>query len=202
MRSPRLAAAAALALVAVLPATASAADRAFAATGSFAVEVKPIAGSSTKVVVPTGAPAAMGRPLVVASHGWSASGDNQLGWAKHFASWGLVVAVPSFPSPYTPDYQVNEKIIEDLVTDLTGPSAATYGVAPKAKVGLEGHSAGGLATTLAAAKISPDAVVLFDPVDSNASGSSPPPRDVRTHKRDSNRACNGGTKNPARQVDA
>lgn len=170
MRSPVLAAAAAFGLLAVVPATASAADRAFAATGSFAVEVKAMPGSSTKVVIPKGAPAGTGRPLVVASHGFSASGDNQIGWAKHFASWGLVVAVPSFPSSFSPDHQANAKIIEDLVTDLTGPSAATYGVAPKAKLGLEGHSAGGLATTLAAAKISPDAVVLFDPVDNNDLG--------------------------------
>lgn len=139
--------------------------RTYAAPGSAAVEIKTL-DSSTSVVVPvSGGPS----PLIVASHGWSASGNNQLGWAKHFASYGFVVAVPTFPSPLSPDTATNAGIIEGLVTKLTGAMASTYGVSPGA-FGLEGHSAGGLATTVAAAKLAPAAMVLFDPVDKNGEG--------------------------------
>jgi len=141
------------------------AQRAYAAKGPSAVETKTL-DASTRLVVPTGAGS---YPLVVASHGFSASGDNQIGWAEHFASWGFVVAVPSFPSPLAPDTAANAGIIEDLVTRLRGPLAAANKVAAGA-FGLEGHSAGGLATAVAAAKIAPAATVLFDPVDRDDAG--------------------------------
>jgi dienelactone hydrolase len=141
------------------------ASRSFGAPGPLATEVKTLS-SSTRVVVPRDGAA---HPLLVASHGWSASGDNQIGWAKHFASWGFVVAVPSFPNPLTPDTSTNAGIIADLVSQLEGALASTYAVA-KGPYGLEGHSAGGLATAVAAASLAPSAVVLFDPVDKDAAG--------------------------------
>lgn len=159
-----LAATAAALLVVLVPSAASAA-RAYEQAGAKGVAVKAL-DASTSLVAPTaGGP----YPLLVASHGFSASGDNQLGWARHFASWGFVVAVPSFPSPLAPDTAKNASIIEALVTQLQGPLAATEGVA-QGPFGVEGHSAGGLATTVAAMKLSPAATVLFDPVDRNAEG--------------------------------
>lgn len=145
---------------------AATAARAYEAAGPKAVVEKAL-DPSTRLV----APAAPGGPypLVVASHGFSASGDNQLGWARHFASWGFVVAVPSFPSPLAPDTAKNAAVIEALVTELQGPRAAAENVAG-GPFGLEGHSAGGLATTVAALKLAPGATVLFDPVDRNAEG--------------------------------
>ena len=149
----------------LMPATAAAAGGAFAVTGPKTVVVKDLS-TTAKIAAPdTGGP----YPLVVASHGFSASGDNQLGWAKHFASWGLVVVVPTFPNSFSPDTATNAGIIEGLVTQLEGPLAAAQGVAPGA-YGLEGHSAGGLATAVAALKLAPAATVLFDPVDKNADG--------------------------------
>lgn len=159
-----VAASLATACVVLVSARASAA-RAYGAAGPKAVGTKSLDASAQIVAPTTGGP----YPLVVASHGWSASGDNQLGWAKHFASWGLVVAVPTFPSPLAPDTATNAGIIEDLVSRLEGPLASAHGVAPGA-FGLEGHSAGGLATTAAAMKLAPAATVLFDPVDSGAVG--------------------------------
>ena len=118
------------------------------------------------LVVPKGAGP---YPLLIASHGFSASADNQLGWATHFASYGFVVVVPSFPNTFSPNHTVNAGIIQQLVALYTNPgtSSAAQGKVDAARVGLEGHSAGGLATTLAAAQLSPQAVVLFDPVDAN-----------------------------------
>lgn len=116
-----------------------------------------------KLVVPNGAGP---YPIVIASHGFSASSANQLGWAEHFASYGFVVAAPDFPGGLQPDHVKNGTIVEALV----GEVARTVPKADATRVGLEGHSAGGLATTLAAAKIKPRAVVLFDPVDANGIG--------------------------------
>ncbi|HEY8091585.1 MAG TPA: hypothetical protein VIF09_27155, partial [Polyangiaceae bacterium] len=121
------------------------------------------------VVVPQGSGP---YPLIIASHGWSASADQQVGWAQQFASYGFVVVAPSFPSPLSPNEQTDSTIIETLVTLYSDPTHASpaQGKVDAAHVGLEGHSAGGLATTLASAAIHPTATVLFDPVDSNGDG--------------------------------
>lgn len=151
------------AFVVLLGAKARAADRSFAAEGTHDVKVETVAQSTTKIARPT---TAGSYPLVVASHGFSASGDNQLGWARHFASWGFVVAVPSFASTFSPNHQANAKVIADLVKDL---GAGT-------KVGLEGHSAGGLSTALAAVDVKPNAIVFFDPVDNGDLGKTATPK--------------------------
>jgi MYXO-CTERM domain-containing protein len=116
-----------------------------------------------KVVVPTGAGP---YPLVVASHGFSASAANQVGWAEHFASYGFVVVAPTFPNAFAPDTAKNAAVIEGLI----GYARSALPKADVTRVGLEGHSAGGLATTVAAAKLKPQAVVLFDPVDKDNAG--------------------------------
>ena len=123
--------------------------------------------SGGKLVVPTG-PGPY--PLVVASHGFSAAADNQVGWAEHFASFGFVVVVPTFPNTLSPDAQVDADAIRALVAMYSSASTISpaKGKVDAARIGLEGHSAGGLATTLAAAKLAPQATVLFDPVDDSA----------------------------------
>jgi dienelactone hydrolase len=121
------------------------------------------------VVVPQGAGP---YPLIVASHGWSAAADQQVGWGQQFASWGFVVVAPSFPSPLTPNDQTDATIIEALAKLYADPTHASpaQGKVDGTRLGLEGHSAGGLATTLASAAVHPQATVLFDPVDSNSDG--------------------------------
>jgi dienelactone hydrolase len=160
-----------LSLALFAPLSARAADRTYGVVGPRAVETKTEPKSKAAIVKPvTGGAAPLApAPLIVASHGFAGSGDNQIGWARHFASWGFVVAVPSFPSPFAPNHAANAATIKSLVTELMGPAAAAFGVAP-GKYGLEGHSAGGLSTTLAAADLAPSAVVLFDPVDAAGAG--------------------------------
>ena len=121
------------------------------------------------VVVPEGAGP---YPLIIASHGWSAAADQQVGWGKQFASYGFVVVAPSFPSPLTPNDQTDATIIATLAKLYADPTHASpaQGKVDGTRLGLEGHSAGGLATTLATAAIHPQATVLFDPVDSNGDG--------------------------------
>jgi dienelactone hydrolase len=121
------------------------------------------------VIVPQGAGP---YPLIIASHGWSAAADQQVGWGQQFASYGFVVVAPSFPSPLTPNDQTDATIIETLAQLYADPTHASpaKGKVDGTRVGFEGHSAGGLATTLASAKMHPQATVLFDPVDSNSDG--------------------------------
>lgn len=115
-----------------------------------------------KLVVPT---AAGTYPLIIASHGFSATSANQVGWAEHFASYGFVVAAPDFPSTFSPDSAKNRDIIKALVAMLPTAETPAKGRIDITRIGLEGHSAGGLATTLAAADLKPRATILFDPVD-------------------------------------
>jgi MYXO-CTERM domain-containing protein len=99
----------------------------------------------------------------VASHGFSASASNQIGWARHIASWGFIVAVPTFPGS---THATNGNIIVKSVTYARTEAGAKAGPA----TGLLGHSAGGLATVLAAENAKANAVVLFDPVDKDDAG--------------------------------
>ena len=136
---------------------------------------QPTAGGATSVQLAV--PAGKGPfPLLVLSHGFSASGDNQIGWAKHFASHGFVAVVPSFPNTFSPNHATNAAIIQQLVALYTNPStsSAAKGKIDGARIGLEGHSAGGLATSLAATP-AVGAIVLLDPVDANDLGKNASP---------------------------
>jgi dienelactone hydrolase len=111
-------------------------------------------------------------PLLIASHGWSAASAQQLGWAEHFATYGFVVVVPTFPNSLSPDADLDASLIEGLVAKYASAttSSPAQGVVDPTRIGLEGHSAGGLATTIAARQLRPGATVLFDPVDANDAG--------------------------------
>jgi len=146
-------------------ASASAAD--YGAKGGVATTTSNLSagfGGATggKLVVPN---AAGTYPLIVASHGFSASADNQVGWAEQFASYGFVVVAPTFPNSFSPDHVKNGGIVKAIVSAIDTTDSPAKGKVDKTRVGLEGHSAGGLATTLAAADLVPKATVLFDPVD-------------------------------------
>src|SRR5262249_28304336 len=64
------------------------------------------------------------------------------------------------------------KTVQDLVTLYANPATVSpaQGKIDGTRVGLEGHSAGGLATALASAALHPGATVLFDPVDNGGLG--------------------------------
>jgi dienelactone hydrolase len=121
------------------------------------------------LVVPNGAGP---YPLLVTTHGFSGSSANQLGWAQHFASYGFVVVVPSLPTPFSPNEDLDAAIIEGLAATYSDPpnDSPAFGKVDGTKIGIEGHSAGGLATTMASSVINPQATVLFDPVDNGGVG--------------------------------
>jgi len=102
-------------------------------------------------------------PVLVVSHGFSASASNQIGWGRHLASWGFIVAVPTFPGS---THATNGAVIAKTAV----AARAAAGAKASKRLGLMGHSAGGLATVLAAESAKPDAIVLFDPVDNADAG--------------------------------
>ena len=163
-----------LALVAVAGNARAATDYAAQGPEATTTSTLPTAGSGGmtdpgSLVVPNGAGP---YPLLVTSHGFSAGSDNQVGWAEHFASYGFVVAVPTFPNTLSPDENVDSTIIETLVATYSDPPASSpaHGKVDGTKIGIEGHSAGGLATSMASVVLSPGATVLFDPVDNGGVG--------------------------------
>jgi dienelactone hydrolase len=119
-----------------------------------------------KLVVPN----APGKyPLLVNTHGFSGNASQQLGWAEHYASYGFICVVPSMGGT---DHKASGDVIKALVDLYTNPATASpaQGKVDAARVGLSGHSAGGLQTVFAAAQVKPRATVLFDPVDSQGIG--------------------------------
>ncbi len=103
------------------------------------------------------APATARGPLVVLGHGFLRAPANVLGWAEHWASWGLTVAVPALchASAFDTDHAANGEELA-LLAGMVQPGPVLYA----------GHSAGGLAAALATLEDS-DAVgmVGLDPVD-------------------------------------
>jgi hypothetical protein len=122
-----------------------------------------------KLVVPN----APGKyPLLVVSHGFSGNADQQVGWGQHFGSYGFVAVVPSLPGGLPPNHMGNGDVIRALAQFFSDPANASpaQGKVDGSRVGLSGHSAGGLQTTFAAAQLKPRATVLFDPVDFQGTG--------------------------------
>ncbi len=162
--------------LALSPASAAAANFGQPGPVAFSTTVAPtgfLPGvSDVQVVAPT---AAGSYPLVIATHGFAASSAQQLGWAKHFASYGYVVLVPTMPNAFAPDAAVWSAHIKTLAASATNLQLFSQ-VASKVdatKIVYEGFSAGGLASTLAAKDRAPSLLILLDPVDKVASPTNP-----------------------------
>jgi hypothetical protein len=80
-----------------------------------------------------------GTEIVILSHGFMRTKANMAGWAQHLASWGLTVVTPNLCSIY--DHATNGQDLVKL-TDAVTTGAAIYA----------GHSAGGLASMIAASQ--------------------------------------------------
>lgn len=107
-------------------------------------------------------------PAVVLGHGFSQYKDYQHDNAMQLASWGFVVLVPTFSS--FADHAQNAYEMLDLLDWLTGVTNPYGGMVDPDRLGLAGHSAGGLSTTIAAGLDAQTdgrvgAVMGMDPVD-------------------------------------
>jgi ABC-type sugar transport system ATPase subunit len=108
-------------------------------------------------------------PLVIVAHGFSRSRKNFEGWGQRLAQAGYLVAVPDLPS-YT-DHKENADAINDLLKLMQRQPPRKVTRPAGDRVALVGHSAGGLASLLAAADNPSVAIwVGLDPVDSGDIG--------------------------------
>lgn len=106
--------------------------------------------------------------LVILSHGWARSRSQTAGWGAHFASWGLAVVTPDLchASLLDVDHEQNAADLLVLATEAEG-----------LPVLYAGHSAGGLASLLAAAQDPAALGVLgLDLVDSDDLGLDAAPK--------------------------
>ncbi len=113
-------------------------------------------------------------PAVVLGHGFARSRVQMQGWAKLLASKGYVAAALDFPGP-VPNHKLNGQLMSALLGWLVAEGKKTTGTlagkVDSGRLGVMGHSAGGLASVLAAANNKQVRVVVgLDPVDLNNLG--------------------------------
>ncbi|GDX80706.1 hypothetical protein LBMAG42_25170 [Deltaproteobacteria bacterium] len=115
-----------------------------------------VAGQDVTLYTPN-APGAL--PAVVWSHGFARGPQFHVTAARRAASWGFLVATPVLPE--FSDHAANGAFIADSMVP-----AVDQGVG----VMLVGHSAGGLASLIAASRVPVEAYVGLDPVDASELG--------------------------------
>ncbi|MBA2322120.1 MAG: hypothetical protein H0V89_13320, partial [Deltaproteobacteria bacterium] len=106
--------------------------------------------------------------LVVLAHGWVREKAFMAGWAEHWASWGITVVTPDLchTELWDTDHEANARDLLELQAVIAQGTPVLWA----------GHSAGGLATLLAAVG-DPTALghLGLDLVDSDALGASVAP---------------------------
>jgi pimeloyl-ACP methyl ester carboxylesterase len=107
-------------------------------------------------------------PLVVLAHGLWRDRTRMAGWGQKLAQEGFVAAAMDMPT--LADYERNGRAINELIDSLCDEPIEGCRI-DRTRIGVIGHSAGGLATFLAAAE-NPDIKlwVGLDPVDRHGLG--------------------------------
>lgn len=119
-------------------------------------------------------------PVIILAHGFASGADRMIGWGEHLASHGFVsVSLRNCGGGFvcTPDPNVEAGLVQKALAYVES-GVAPEGVTDQADASrflLLGHSAGGQAVTVAASKIEPTGVVLFDPVGGGQSASDAEP---------------------------
>lgn len=131
-------------------------------TGPFSVRAEDdeVDGAAVTWFVPTGGE---NWPVVVWAHGFARSKANHADAAERLASWGFLVVTPTLPS--FSDHAGNGQWIATVLVPEAQSRPQTGD-----KLALVGHSAGGLATLVAAAEVGPDLWLGLDPVDNGGLG--------------------------------
>ncbi len=119
-------------------------------------------------------------PVVALGHGFARGRAQMAGWGKLLASRGFVAAAPTFPGPM-PDHTINRKVMAGLldwmVAEGKKKASPLFGKVDGGRRGVMGHSAGGLASVLAAASDARIGVVVgLDPVDAGNLGQAAAPK--------------------------
>lgn len=119
-------------------------------------EVTEVAGQEVTVYTPD-APEPV--PGVIWSHGFARGPQFHVTGARRAASWGFRVATPALPE--FSDHEANGVFLAEAMVPFIDSGAGVM---------LVGHSAGGLASLIAASLVRVDAYVGLDPVDSSGLG--------------------------------
>ncbi len=103
-------------------------------------------------------------PVVIWSHGFARGPEQHVEAARWMASWGFLVATPKLPS--FSDHEANGAFLADELV----PAAILESGQDDPPIALVGHSAGGLASLVAAATGVADTYVGLDAVDAGNLG--------------------------------
>lgn len=115
-----------------------------------------VSGQEVKLYTPD-APGPL--PGVVWSHGFARGPQFHVAAARRAATWGFLVATPVLPE--FSDHEANGSFIASSMVPVVDQGAGVM---------LVGHSAGGLASLIAASQVPVDAYVGLDPVDASGLG--------------------------------
>ena len=105
--------------------------------------------SAGAAVDPGGAPYA----TLVFAHGLSAPRSSYAGVGRHLATWGYIVAIPSFPDDNV-EVRVSDAryLLSYLVSESASPTSRFYQKIDASRLGIAGHSLGGATTMMVAAR--------------------------------------------------
>ncbi len=107
-------------------------------------------------------------PVVIIAHGFQLSADLYYGYAERLATHGFLALVPDYPTGFGAN---NVKDAQNLVAALDWSLTAAPVKGDATKAGVTGHSRGGKAAILAAARDPRfKALMALDPVDSKPGG--------------------------------
>jgi len=110
--------------------------------------------------------------LIGIGHGFQNNKSNHEGLARELAAKGLVVVLPQFPSLLAGQCGASDHSRNANILWAAMQQQITAGGIDTARLGLAGHSAGGLSAFLAASRQAVQAVVLFDAVDNSNLGTA------------------------------
>ncbi|MEZ0371935.1 MAG: hypothetical protein ACAI44_22785 [Candidatus Sericytochromatia bacterium] len=109
-------------------------------------------------------------PSLIHSYGLGGSREKHAGTASHYASWGMVVIVPTLPHGSSATAENAQEVAGWVQWVHSRPPDLPANLLLDKGVGLSGHSFGGLTSVLAADTPGVGAVVALDPADQNGIG--------------------------------
>lgn len=128
-------------------------------------------------------------PVVVFAHGFQIASSQYYGYVRRLATYGYVALTADYPASFTSVSNIRDADNLSGALDWAAKAPQLAGKATTAKSGVMGHSRGGKAAVLAAARDARFAAVLgVDPVDSkpplgcNATTECPDSRDALAGK--------------------